>query len=82
WEEVYLGQDTDEAGETMARKVAELAGRPVIRVRVPEGMGKDWTDYFLAGGTPEAFRLLLEAGERWSDSPTGEGQEGRLLRLP
>ncbi|MFX5922235.1 hypothetical protein ABTE55_18825, partial [Acinetobacter baumannii] len=31
---------------------------------------------------PEAFRLLLEAGERWSDSPTGEGQEGRLLRLP
>ena len=73
WEEVYLGQDADPAGEEMARKVAELAGRPVRRVRVPEGMGKDWTDYFLAGGTPEGFRLLLEGAEVWEPEASGSG---------
>ncbi len=80
WEEVYLGQDADEAGEAMARKVAALARRPVVRVRVPEGMGKDWTDYFLSQGTPEGFRLLLEAGERWS--PEREDGESGGVRLP
>ncbi|MFN4073596.1 MAG: hypothetical protein ACK4G4_09325 [Thermus sp.] len=80
WEEIYLGQDTDAAGEEMARKVASLAGRPVVRVRVPEGMGKDWTDYFLAGGTPEAFQLLLKGGEVWNGEEAQE--EGRRLRLP
>ena len=72
WEEVYLGQDSDPAGEEMARKVARLAGRPVRRVRVPEGMGKDWTDYFLAGGTPEGFRLLLEGAEVWEPEASGD----------
>ncbi|WP_279232676.1 toprim domain-containing protein [Thermus neutrinimicus] len=77
WEEVYLGQDADPAGEEMARKVAALAGRPVRRVRVPEGKGKDWTDYFLAGGTPEGFRLLLEAAEVWEEEASGP-----QVRLP
>ncbi|MGC8905294.1 hypothetical protein [Thermus sp.] len=73
WDEVYLGQDADPAGEETARKVAELAGRPVRRARVPEGMGKDWTDYFLAGGTPEGFRLLLEGAEVWEPEASGGG---------
>lgn len=73
WEEVYLGQDRDEAGEETARKVAALAGRPVRRLRVPEGMGKDWTDYFAAGGTPEGFLLLLSEAEPWSPVPEDLG---------
>lgn len=77
WEEVYLGQDSDPAGEELARKVAALAGRPVRRVRVPEGKGKDWTDYFLAGGTPEGFRLLLEGAEVWEEEASGP-----KVRLP
>lgn len=75
WEVVYLGQDRDEAGEETARKVAALAGRPVRRVRVPEGMGKDWTDYFLAGGTPEGFLALLEGAERWAPVPGDSGAQ-------
>jgi len=70
WEEVYLGQDTDPAGEEMARKLAEFVGRPVRRVRVPEEKGKDWTDYFLSGGTPEGLRLLLEGAEAWERKAT------------
>lgn len=78
WEEVYLGQDTDPAGEEMARKVAEVARRPVRRLRVPEGMGKDWTDYFLAGGTPEGLRLLLEGAEVWEEEVAGGGARIQL----
>jgi hypothetical protein len=78
WEEVYLGQDADPAGEEMARKVAEAARRPVRRVRVPEGMGKDWTDYFLAGGTPEGLRLLLEGAEVWEEEVAGGGARIQL----
>lgn len=75
WEEVYLGQDRDEAGEAMAQKVAVLAGRPVRRLRVPEGMGKDWTDFFLQGGTAGDLRLLLEGAEVM-------GREEASLQLP
>ena len=81
WDEVYLGQDTDAAGEEMARKIAEVAGRPVYRVRVPEGMGKDWTDYFLAGGTPESFRLLLEAAKEEGREAEAR-KDGPQVRLP
>ena len=27
---------------------------------VPRGLGKDWTDYFQAGSTPEDFETLLD----------------------
>lgn len=46
WDEVYLGQDADEAGDTMARKLSEVITRKTRRVRVPDGQGKDWTDFF------------------------------------
>lgn len=59
WETVYLGQDADDAGDSMARNVRELAGRDVYRVRVPEGLGKDWTDFFQKGQTAADFEALL-----------------------
>lgn len=61
WEHVYLGQDADEAGDTMARKLRESAGRDVQRIRIPEGKGKDWTDFFKGGGTPAEFQQLLHS---------------------
>lgn len=61
WEKIYLAQDADEAGDTIARTVQGLIRRDAFRVRVPEGLGKDWTDYFQNGGTGEDFSQLLES---------------------
>ncbi|MBE0557571.1 MAG: hypothetical protein IH628_10095, partial [Proteobacteria bacterium] len=60
FEAVYLGQDTDKAGEEIYESVRKCPLVNPFRVRVPEGMGKDWTDYFLNGGTVEFFAELIE----------------------
>ncbi|WP_302815739.1 DUF3631 domain-containing protein [Bilophila wadsworthia] len=59
WETVYFAQDSDEAGDSMARRLALTAGRDVRRVRVPSQFGKDWTDFWQNGGTVDAFTALL-----------------------
>jgi hypothetical protein len=61
WDKVYLGQDADEAGDALAHRVRELAGRDVYRVRVPGDYGKDWTDFFRGGQRAEDLAALLEA---------------------
>ncbi len=60
WERVYLAQDNDEAGEALAQRVREVAGRDVHRVRVPQDYGKDWTDFFRSGQTAADIAVLLE----------------------
>ena len=58
---VYLGEDADEMGETIVGNVLQQCGiANPRRARVPEGKGKDWTDYFKAGGTVAEFAKLLE----------------------
>lgn len=64
WDSVYLGHDNDEAGEKMASKIRDMAPRPVQRVEVPRGKGKDWTDFFQGGGTLEEFERLLATAPR------------------
>jgi hypothetical protein len=64
WDEVYLGQDADAAGQTMAQTCRRLAMRDVRRVRPPGKDGADWTDFFQTGGTLEAFEALLAAAPR------------------
>ena len=59
WDRVYLGQDNDVAGERIISKLVEIIGRDALRVRVPNSMGKDWTDYFQNGGTLDSFSNLL-----------------------
>ncbi len=76
WDTIYCGQDNDEAGHDMARRVALLAGREVRRVLVPKTHGKDWTDFWQKGGTVEAFQDLLNSAAVMSqdiaqDAPTG-----------
>lgn len=62
WEAVYFGQDSDEAGDFVAQKLAEFIGREARRVSVPARYGKDWTDFWQHEGDLEAFcRLLDEA---------------------
>lgn len=67
---VYLAHDCDETGQAANRKVARaLAGvaSEVLVVRLPypilEKHGKDLTDYWLDGYSPEDFRALLDAAQ-------------------
>ena len=60
WKKVYLGQDADEAGDTIALSVQQLLRRDAYRVRVPEGYGKDWTDFFQKGQTATELEQLLK----------------------
>jgi hypothetical protein len=76
WETVYFGQDNDEAGNLMAVRLAEMIGREARRVLVPLWYGKDWTDYWQAGGNLEEFAELLDTAPvvslkfQGSDDPT------------
>jgi hypothetical protein len=69
WEEIYLGHDNDEAGEEMVAKLLKLAARPARRATVPKCFGKDWTDYWQAGGAADEFVELL------AEAPTVEHRE-------
>lgn len=60
WERVYLAQDNDEAGDALAQRVREVAGRDVHRLRVPQDYGKDWTDFFRSGQTATDLSTLLK----------------------
>lgn len=59
WDSVYLGQDNDDAGNKIAERVAELIGKEARRIKVPQGFGKDWTDFWQNGGDVERFRTLI-----------------------
>lgn len=60
WDKVYLAQDADEAGDTIAQTVQGHIRRDTYRVRVPDELGKDWTDYFKAGKTADDLTVLLD----------------------
>ena len=61
WEKVYLAQDADAAGEALAHRVREVAGRDVLRVRVPGDYGENWTDFFRSGQAADDLAALLGA---------------------
>ncbi|MHA0036781.1 hypothetical protein [Deinococcus sp. PESE-13] len=61
WNKIYAGQDADDSGDDMARKVREHASKEVLRLRVPEQFGKDWGEFFGNGGTVIDLQQLLEA---------------------
>jgi len=88
WDKVYLGHDADEAGDALAHRVRELAGRDVYRVRVPKDYGKDWTDFFLGGQTAEDLATLLELATIFDvtiqtlPSPTLPHQAGTHAVIP
>jgi hypothetical protein len=59
WRTVYVGTDSDDAGDAYAEKIRASAGREVRRARTPPET-KDWTDWLQAGGSVEAFAAILE----------------------
>lgn len=77
WDTVYLGHDTDAQGDAIALSVTELAGRDVLRVRLPlaPSEGQDWTDWLNAAlRTEEAFvRVLDTAAPASLPVPVSEG---------
>lgn len=77
WENVYFGQDGDEAGDHVAFKLSELTGRECRRVVVPKWFGKDWTDYWQSGGDLNEFTGLL--AEAPPVSLTVQGDEESLI---
>ena len=67
WKKVYLGHDNDEPGDKLAENVLCYAGREAYRVKVPQELGKDWTDFWQNGGNIEHFNKLL------ADAPVASG---------
>ena len=66
--EVLLALDPDEAGDRGSQQLAqelEKRGVGTKRVKLPE----DPADFFLNGGSPDAFRRLLEEGEVLGRAP-------------
>lgn len=85
WETVYFGYDGDEAGDLVARKLAEIIGREARRVSVPAKYGKDWTDFWQHGGNLEEFRRLLDEAPVASQAIQAEGDDpgyGRFAYRP
>lgn len=78
WDTVYCGQDNDQAGHDMARRVALLAGREVRRALVPGELGKDWTDFWQNGGTIEAFQDILNGAPVVSQEVGTDAAQGRV----
>ena len=73
WSSVYAGQDADDAGDNMARKLREYASREILRVCVPPERGKDWGEFFGSNGTADEFQQLLESAlpvtQKLEDAP-------------
>lgn len=62
WETIFLGFDSDPAGEMISANLAELIGKDVRRALVPASYGKDWTQFWQGGAdTSEFTRLLYDA---------------------
>lgn len=78
--QVYLGQDTDAAGERIIVKLVGMMGRDAARVRVPTVLGKDWTDFFQNGGTVADLQELL-SGAPQATVPVVEGDDREQLGL-
>ena len=66
WDKIYLGQDNDEAGDSIAERLLDFMGREAYRAKVPQirspeypYLGKDWTDFWQHGATIELFKKVL-----------------------
>lgn len=62
FERVFLGHDNDGKSDATVKKLAQAIGSRHRRLEVPDGYGKDWTDFFYAGGTvAELLQLMWNA---------------------
>lgn len=86
WGTVYLGQDSDEAGDLLAARLAELVGKDARRVQVPGGYGKTWTEFWQGGADLSEFKRLLQESMVFSvnvqSEPEGTPGYGRFAYKP
>ncbi len=74
WETVYIGFDSDEAGEHLALLLAGVIGRDARRARVPARYRKDWTDFWQGGAEVSEFTALLHDAPVCSLKLEGESE--------
>lgn len=77
WETIYLGHDSDDVGEQIAGKLAELVGKDVRRVRVPAWYGTNWTEFWQGGADMAEFTRLLHDAPVFSLKVQSESEEGQ-----
>ncbi len=74
---IYIAFDNDEAGRSSIEDVASKLGiERCYRLEVPRNYGKDWTDFFLNGGTKSEFEELLK-----SATPLKQNLASKFLAL-
>jgi hypothetical protein len=83
---VFLGNDNDKAGVETAIKISSGAGHETLRVLPPKEKGKDWTDFWQAGGTFTEFKSLLAEASiisiEVSDAVDNKNKAGRFAYQP
>jgi hypothetical protein len=77
WDAVFLGFDSDPAGEFLSASLAEVAGRDVRRVPVPASYGKDWTAFWQGGADTKEFTSLLRDAPSFSLKVRSETEEAQ-----
>jgi hypothetical protein len=77
WETIYLGHDSDDAGEQLTGKLAVWIGKDVRRVRVPVWYGSNWTEFWQGGAAITEFTRLLRDAPLFSLKVQGEFEEGQ-----
>jgi hypothetical protein len=77
WETIYLGQDSDEVGEQLTGRLAELVGKDVRRIRVPAMYGRNWTEFWQGGADMPEFTRLLRDAQVFSLKVQHELEEGQ-----
>jgi hypothetical protein len=75
WETIFLGFDSDPAGELLSAKLAELIGKDVRRALVPAAYGKDWTEFWQGGADTTEFTRLLHKAPFFSLKVQGDSEE-------
>lgn len=78
WETIHLGHDSDDIGEQLASKLAELIGKDVRRIRVPSWYGKNWTEFWQGGAEIQEFTRLLRDAPAFSLKVQNESEDGQV----
>lgn len=72
WAAVFFLQSNNSSSEQVARCLIRYCRREVFRVRIPQGMGGSWIEYFLSGGTVVSFIELQKTAPVLSHPAPGD----------
>lgn len=82
FETIYLALSNTASGDKKAIEIAQLAGCETRRLRPPLNFGKDWTEFWQAGGTvKEFYRIISDAGIIGAEVSSDTGDSSILGRF-